>query len=638
MKRILPRIIALLTMVAATCAAQPLSAAVDAAPSITSIGISSIVAGATPVFVINGNNFIVDGEAPGVAIVINGTPVPLDVISFTGSSIQVRVTEDSVTAAGAHLLRVTNDDGSDSKPITVSPAALSNLIVRADLSSPTPFTPTLAADTSIVLFAVGRDRFNNRVPDVPVNWGTFSGGTLVASTPFTATFKAGTSAGLFITDRAAFTGTLQADARILITPGPFVSLVVLPALGTVNSGAQITFTATGIDAFGNSDTARNVAWSSDRAAGTIGATSGRFSATGPIGLYNNAVTATLGAVSANAAVNIIGAPPREIRITPAAIDNPGMAMGTTRLFTATLIDASGDPSPGPVAWSSTIGAIVSSGPLTAVLHAGVAAGSGAISAAVSGLSASAPVVVVPALTPLMSANPVTLTTNGRASTTLILTTTSTAGPLGPGVPVSFSYVAANDRCVAEPSSGVTAATGTFTTVLRCAHTTLSEREEQIRATLTLGVQPPVSGDVTIVGRFQPFRMLLPGARRDLVIASGNNITCAAYPLALGDEIGQRADNGFSIYKHTAVAANAQLIVQNFRANGAVVYVYRVVSMPPCPAATQLGNVQLVQQAITPGTTSFTIPIAGMTAGTQYVIAVEAKAPLSSEVFRVRLAP
>jgi hypothetical protein len=643
MKFTLPSTIALVSIVAATGIARPIRAsspaAADAAPVISSLSRpSSLAAGASAVFVINGSNFIVGGQLPRVSLVVNGTQIPLQVNSANSTTIQLTVLADTLTLAGTHALRVANDDGADTEPFTITPAALDNLIVRADINGPNPFTPTLQVNTTIVLFAIGRDRFNNRVPDVQVNWGAFSGGSLVTTTPFTATYKAGTTAGLFITERAVFTSTFEAAARIQITPGPFASLLVLPALGTVTSGGQITFTATGIDAFGNEETVRNVAWSSNRAAGIIGSASGRFTATGPAALYGDAVTATLGALSATAAVNIIGAPPQEITIRPSAVGEPGMAMGTTRLFTATVIDGAGDPTNGPVNWSSTIGAIVSSGPLTAVLRAGTTAGTGVIRAEAGGIDATASVLVPPALTPLFTAQPPILITNGRATTTLVLTTTSAAGPLGAGIPVTFSYAAANDRCIAQPATGVTASDGTFTTVLRCTHANLNTADEQIRATLALGVQPAVSGDISITGRFQPLRMLLPIARRDEIRATGNNTTCAAYPLVYGEEIVQPADNEFNIYKITATGPNALLTLQNYRANGGVVYVYAVVQLSPCPTAARLLTPPLLQQQIAAGAGSQTIQIRGMTAGTQYVIALQSNAPLSSERYRLRITP
>ena len=468
-----------------------------------------------------------------------------------------------------------------------------------------------------------------------MTWQGLAGGTVITSTPFTATLRAGTVADLFDPAILATQNAVIGTSRLHVRPGPPVSLEISPNAPALFAGAQQQFTAIGTDSAGNRQ-AIVATWSANPAVGSIDNT-GKLTASSNIGAYANGVTATAAALTASTGVSISGLPPASITIAPASIASPGIALGQTQLFTATVKDINGELLPGPVTWSSTIGAIASTGPLTALLNVGARAGVGDIAAAQASLNAQASVLVAPVNTAQAVATPSLLVTNGRAASTVVFSARTTAGPVGAGLPVTATYSSqtAGLTCVLTPANGVTTLDGTFTSSLKCTHTGLTKLTSLIRVNFALGTQPGANASVDVQGEFTPPRQIL-SAVMFFPLVEDNHFACKAYPMVVGGSALQRANNATNIYKFTATTNTAAIELQNYRGTAGFVSIYRLVSSTNCPVSAEIAP--LSGTAIPANNTSYSYRVTNLVAGTQYLFAVQTTGALSSEIYTVRITP
>ncbi|MFN7135648.1 MAG: hypothetical protein ACK4N5_26485, partial [Myxococcales bacterium] len=226
------------------------------------------------------------------------------------------------TAAGApgtyaDTVRAVANGFSDTASVTLTGGALA----RIEISPANGSFPAGAAQT---FTAVGRDASNNPVAITPV-WSATNG----TIDPASGAWTAGTTAGSFADAISATANNVTGRTSVTITPGPVASVSVTPASVEIAPGGVVRFTAQPKDAFGNASSAP-VTWTATAAAGTIDA-GGSFTASGSVGSYANAVTATAGGSRGFASVTIRSGALASLTITPVLANVP---VGGAVAFTA----------------------------------------------------------------------------------------------------------------------------------------------------------------------------------------------------------------------------------------------------------------------------------------------------------------
>lgn len=175
--------------------------------------------------------------------------------------------------------------------VTVLPGALATIAV-------TPNPATLAISATQQFTATGRDASGNAVAITPA-WSVLAGGGTIGAA--SGLFTAGTSAGAFTNTVLATSGGITGSATVNVVAGPLATIVVSPNPANMLVNATAQFTATGTDAGGNAVTF-TPAWSVVNGGGSIGATSGLFTAGAVAGTFANTVRATSGSLSGTASV------------------------------------------------------------------------------------------------------------------------------------------------------------------------------------------------------------------------------------------------------------------------------------------------------------------------------------------------
>lgn len=205
-------------------------------------------------------------------------------------------TAQLMTAVG-RLVTATHNTVSGTASVNVIAGALTAITV-------TPASATLIAGASQLFSASGADQYGNVVLITPT-WTT-NGGTIDAGGVFTA--QTSVADGRLITaTHSAVTGTADVD----ISAGPLNQIVVTPAPVTVTVGTSETFSASGVDQFGNS-VLLTPTWSTN--GGTINA-SGVFTAQTSVA-SDRRVTATQGITLGYAVVNVQPGAPFTLTLQP----------------------------------------------------------------------------------------------------------------------------------------------------------------------------------------------------------------------------------------------------------------------------------------------------------------------------------
>ncbi|HET6762575.1 MAG TPA: hypothetical protein VFH27_02860, partial [Longimicrobiaceae bacterium] len=222
---------------------------------------------------------------------------------------------------------------------------------------------TLAIGTSRQFTAVGRDA-DGTVVGINPTWKVAAGGGTINGT---GVFTAGTVPGTFANTVVASVGSISGSATATVTPGAAASITVTPSLATLTPTGTQQFTAVVRDASGNV-LSTTPAWAVVAGGGAI-TSAGLFTAGTVSGTFPNTVTATLGSLVGTASVAVIAAPPAVVTVTP----NPAtVQVGGTQQFTATALDAFGNPVPFTANWSVVAGGgtISAAGVFTAGTMAG----------------------------------------------------------------------------------------------------------------------------------------------------------------------------------------------------------------------------------------------------------------------------
>jgi hypothetical protein len=285
--------------------------------------------------------------APTWSVVNGGGTISADGVFTAGDS------------AGTFLNTVVATSGSVSSAstVTVTAGALASITV-------TPETVTVAVGATQHFVAVGKDSHGNVVAIPDRVWSVSAGGSIDTS----GTFTAGSTPGSFPLAIHVMSGSICADASVIVTTGPLATITISPSPATVAIRATQQFTAVGKDAHGNVLTI-TPAWSVVASGGTIDASSGLFTAGATAGTFTNTVKATSGSISATATVTVPAGPLESITVTPSP---SSLAIGAQQTFTAVGHDDDGNVVAITPIWSVTTGGGTISG--VGVFTAGTVAG------------------------------------------------------------------------------------------------------------------------------------------------------------------------------------------------------------------------------------------------------------------------
>ena len=223
--------------------------------------------------------------------------------------------------------------------------------------------PLASADFSLTEFAVGEtrqlsaaahDRHGNVIDDAEVQWTAASGGAIDDGGVFTAGPDAGTFSDAVVATVAQGGETLTVAHGVTVLPGPLASVAIDPVAPTVVAGGKTSLSFIAADAYGNPLAPANVRWDADPRAGAIGL-DGSFTATTKAGEYETAVrvVATMDGVTqtGDADITVTRAP---LSILAISTDEASVEVGGMAAFTATAVDAFGNPFPTDATGWSTI--------------------------------------------------------------------------------------------------------------------------------------------------------------------------------------------------------------------------------------------------------------------------------------------
>ncbi|MDP1891985.1 MAG: ice-binding family protein, partial [Gemmatimonadaceae bacterium] len=246
-------------------------------------------------------------------------------------------------------------------------------------------------------------------------WSIVAGGGAIGSG--SGLFTAGTVPGTFTNTVQAASGGITGRATVIVTTGPLATSTVTPNPTTLAINGTQQFTAVARDAGGNV-LALTPSWSVAAGGGTIGATTGLFTAGTVPGTYANTVVATIGGVSGTATVTVITGPLATITVSP----NPTtLAINGTQQFTAVGTDAGGNVLTMSPVWSivASGGAIGGSGMFTAGIVPGTFTNT--VQASSGGITGRATVTVTtgPLATITVTPDPTTLAINGTQQFTAV---------------------------------------------------------------------------------------------------------------------------------------------------------------------------------------------------------------------------
>jgi hypothetical protein len=242
-------------------------------------------------------------------------------------------TAGAVTGTFANTVRAASGTIFGSATETVIGGALASITV-------TPNPASLIVGSAQQFTAVGRDALGNMVPMTPV-WSVVNGGGAIVSS--SGLFTASNAPGTYTNTVRASSGGIAGAATVILSTGPLSVIIVTPNPDTTAANGTQQFTAVGRDAFGN-NVAITPTWSIVNGGGTIGVSSGLFTAGGVAGTFIGTIRATSGGTFGSATEVVLPLPPAPptlvtITVTP----NPTtMLVNGTQQFTATGRDGSGN--------------------------------------------------------------------------------------------------------------------------------------------------------------------------------------------------------------------------------------------------------------------------------------------------------
>ena len=228
-----------------------------------------------------------------------------------------------------NTVQATSGSLSSTATITVTVGSLASITI-----TPSPDTTVVNGTKQFV--ATGRDAAGNIVGITPI-WSVANGGGTINSA--TGVFTAGAVAGTFANTIRVTSGSISSTANETIVGGALATLVVTPNPVSLGIGTTQQFMVSGLDAFGNAAAVGTVTWSVATGGGTIGSSTGLFTAGNTVGIFANTVRATSSGISGAASVTVTAGSLASIVIVPASAS---IAVGSGQQFTAEGRDASGN--------------------------------------------------------------------------------------------------------------------------------------------------------------------------------------------------------------------------------------------------------------------------------------------------------
>ena len=168
--------------------------------------------------------------------------------------------------------------------VTVTAGPLASVTV-------TPNPATMAINGTQQFTATGRDASGNTVAITPT-WSVVAGGGAINTTGL---FTAGTVPGTYTNTVNATSGAFSGTATAIVTAGALSAITVTPNPASMGINAAQQFTATGVDASGNT-VVISPTWTVVNGGGAI-SSAGLFTAGIVPGTYTNTVRAAVGSVA-----------------------------------------------------------------------------------------------------------------------------------------------------------------------------------------------------------------------------------------------------------------------------------------------------------------------------------------------------
>jgi len=211
--------------------------------------------------------------------------------------------------------------------VIVTPGPVATLTI-------TPSPANLSVLGTQQFTAIARDSNGNIVPVTPT-WSVVSGGGAIGTSGL---FTAGPTPGTYTNTVRATTGSISANATVVVTSGALATITVTPSNVGVSINGTQQFTAVGRDAGGNIIPITPT-WADLTAAGTIHISTGLFTAGTAPGTYTNTVRASVGSVAGFATVVVTSGPLVSVTVTPTPVS---VQTNGTQQFVAVGRDGSGN--------------------------------------------------------------------------------------------------------------------------------------------------------------------------------------------------------------------------------------------------------------------------------------------------------
>lgn len=406
-----------------------------------------------------------------------------------------------------------------------APETVASLVVS-------PSSATIASRAPLPLSASPRTAGGKPLSDRPVTWT--SSDTAVARVSATGLVTAGavldgTPRGVTIT---ASSQGVSGSAALTVTPAPVAAVTAMPSSASIAVGATQQYGTTLRDDLAFALSGRVVAWaSSDTAVATVDAT-GLVTAR-PYGggsVRTATITATSEGRSGSATVEV-----RPLQVALLSVAPDSVAVGDTRLLTATLTSAGGTPLWGrPIAWSSsdtTVARVNSAGLAIPAPRWDDLSRTVTITATADGVSGSTTLTVLPAAVGSIAIEPGSGSIASGGRDTLTGVARSLSGVELTGRTVTWS--SANPALLSVDAQGIlTAGLVTGGTAVPVAITATADG---FSATATFAVLPsPVATVRLAVDSLVLYPRATSQLQATLEDASGSTLTGRAITWASGD--------------------------------------------------------------------------------------------------------
>jgi len=296
-------------------------------------------------------------------------------------------------------------------------------VTTVTVSSP---TSTPRQGDTVQLTAVARDQFGDLVPGTTATWA--SSAPAVATVSATGLLQA--LAGGTVTVTATISN-VPGSLTLTITPRTVTTVTVTSPTLSPQAGSTVQLAAEARDQFGDIVTGRTATWSTSAPSTATVSATGLLQALAPGAVT---ATATIDGVPGSLTLTVT---PRAVASVTVTSPNLSPQVGESVQLVATARDANGEVIPGTTASWSTSNAGIATVSATGVLQ-GQSTGAVVITAAISGVSGSLPLTIMPRATASVTINSPTLTLGEGDRVQLTATARDASGEVIPGRTVTWS--------------------------------------------------------------------------------------------------------------------------------------------------------------------------------------------------------